>query len=583
VDAAVIVVTYNNIKHVPALIESLRSETEDLTLRVLVADNSSTDGTLAFVRSHYSDVLAFSTGGNIGYSGGINAALLRAGGADTIVVLNPDLTVERGSLKRLRQRLLDSDAGVVVPRLQSPGESTVHSLHREPSISRALGDAILGQRVPNRPGWLAGTDRDPESYAHAHTVQWATGAALMIRRCLADKVEWDESFFLYSEETDFFRRIRSMNRSIWYEPSAVMTHTGGGSGSSAELNALLSVNRIRYIRKYHTAAYAALFQGAVAVSEALRFWKPNQRGSLVCLLDERRWPTLPGPRLDDPSPFPSGTIIIPAHNEQSVIARALAPLADLAASRQIELIVVCNGCTDNTAQIARSVPGVSVLEIDEASKPAALNAGDAAATLWPRLYMDADVQVSPSAVRKVFAALSSDGPLAARPVVHYDLHGAHPLIHSYYRTRLRLPSVRGGLWSGGVYAVSKKGHQRFRTFPDLTADDLFVDRLFSSDEKKVLDGDPVVFCPPRTIKDQLAVLRRVNRGNSEQNGSSGEYSTARATLAEVVRSIRGPLSAGNALIYVGFALAGRQGKSPSGEWERDNSSRPSPLEGATGK
>lgn len=68
--------------------------------------------------------------------------------------------------------------------------------------------------------------------------------------------------------------------------------------------------------------------------------------------------------------------------------------------------MVCNGCSDNTAEIARRFEGVTVLESEMPSKPAALNAGDAAATRWPRLYLDADAQISPSAVRDVLDALS---------------------------------------------------------------------------------------------------------------------------------------------------------------------------------
>ena len=77
-----------------------------------------------------------------------------------------------------------------------------------------------------------------------------------------------------------------------------------------------------------------------------------------------------------------------------MIARTLAPLAPLAAARQLEIIVACNGCTDETARIARGFDGVTVLELEQPSKAAALNAGDAAASHWPRLYVDADVQIS---------------------------------------------------------------------------------------------------------------------------------------------------------------------------------------------
>ena len=62
-----------------------------------------------------------------------------------------------------------------------------------------------GGHPTGQAGW-PGTDYAPESYAHPHPVDWATGAALMVRRSLADSLEWDETYFLYSEETDFFRR-----------------------------------------------------------------------------------------------------------------------------------------------------------------------------------------------------------------------------------------------------------------------------------------------------------------------------------------------------------------------------------------
>ena len=178
--------------------------------------------------------------------------------------------------------------------------------------------------------------------------------------------------------------------------------------------------------------------------------------------------------------------------------------------------------------------------------------------------------IGPATVRDVLNALLSGRVLAARPAVRFDLQDAHPLIHSYYRTRLQLPAASSGLWGGGVYGLSQEGRQRFEQFPDLTADDLFVDRLFAPAEKAVLDVEPVVICPPRTPKDQLAVLHRVYRGNAEQDGG---HSTASHTLAEVVRSIRGPLSAVNASVYLGFALAGRRGTAHPAVWERDASSR----------
>lgn len=573
-DVAVVVVTYNSSGHIDGLLESLRAETSDLTVRVLLADNSSIDGTLDVVLRSHPDVIAFPTGGNLGYSAGINAAMRRAGDSAAVVVLNPDLTVARGSLLKMRRRLDGSKAGAVVPRLLDASGATSPSLRNEPSLTRAVGDALFGRRAAGRPGWLSTTDFNPESYVHSHTVHWATGAALMVSRSLADALPWDEAYFLYSEETDFFRRLRMLGGTVWYEPAATMTHMAGGSGASPELNALLAVNCIRYVRQYHSAAYTAAFHGAVILAEILRCWKPDRKGVLRTVLFKDSWADLPGPRTDADAPdIPDGAVIIPAHNESGVIARTLAPLAPLAAAGRIEVIVVCNGCTDDTAAVARGFEGVTVVEIGRPSKSAALNAGDAAATRWPRLYLDADVQIDPAAVRDVMKALSRGDLLAARPAVRFDLQGAHPLIRAYYGTRLRLPSARSGLWSAGAYGVSERGHERFREFPNLIADDLFVDRLFLPAEKAILDVEPVVVRPPRTPSAQLAVLHRVYRGNAEQNGSTGQHSTARNTFREVIGSVRGPLSAANAAVYLGFAVAGRTGSVRHGGWERDDSSR----------
>jgi glycosyltransferase involved in cell wall biosynthesis len=109
---------------------------------------------------------------------------------------------------------------------------------------------------------------------------------------------------------------------------------------------------------------------------------------------------------------------MPAYNEAALIKRTLAPLSRAAVDAYIELIVVCNGCTDETADLARDVPGARVLEMAQASKPAALNAGDAAATLWPRLYLDADIQISAEAVLAVLDRLAPTAAMTRAEPAH---------------------------------------------------------------------------------------------------------------------------------------------------------------------
>jgi glycosyltransferase involved in cell wall biosynthesis len=146
----------------------------------------------------------------------------------------------------------------------------------------------------------------------------------------------------------------------------------------------------------------------------------------------------------------AGAVIIPAYNEESVIARTLDGLLPLLSSSEVDIIVVCNGCTDATSEVARRYSGVTVLETPVGSKPAAMNLGDSATEHWPRLYLDADIQVEASAVEAVFRELSRPGaPLASRSSSIVDTRGASLPVRSYYRA----PEAGGLLGNARAGAV----------------------------------------------------------------------------------------------------------------------------------
>src|SRR5437879_7884120 len=94
------------------------------------------------------------------------------------------------------------------------------------------------------------------------------------------------------------------------------------------------------------------------------------------------------------------SVIVPAHNEHSVISRTLKTMTARAIPGELDVIVVCNGCTDDTAAVAGSFgPPVRVIETGLAGKTLALNLGDKAATFFPRIYADADVHITIETMR----------------------------------------------------------------------------------------------------------------------------------------------------------------------------------------
>jgi glycosyltransferase involved in cell wall biosynthesis len=287
---------------------------------------------------------------------------------------------------------------------------------------------------------------------------------------------------------------------------------------------------------------------------------------------------------------PLGSVVIPAHNESAVIGACLTPLAPLAADGTVEVVVVCNGCTDDTARVARSFPGVRVVELAVGSKPAALRAGDRAVdasgvgprvgAALPRMYLDADVVLAPEAARAVLASLdgSAGGAVAARPPVRYDATGSSPLVRRYYRARARIPAVLGSLWGAGVYALSAAGRARFGEFPDLVADDLWVDQLFAPGEVEIVDCPPVTVRAPARTADLLKVLRRTYRGKAEHHATQPgtAYETSGRTARDVGRLARsGPSGLVDATVYTGLVVAARvlQRLARTERWERDDSSR----------
>ncbi|MFF4880311.1 MULTISPECIES: glycosyltransferase [unclassified Micromonospora] len=276
------------------------------------------------------------------------------------------------------------------------------------------------------------------------------------------------------------------------------------------------------------------------------------------------------------------SIVIAAHNERAVIGRCLDALLAEAAPGEFEVTVVANGCTDETAAIAAARPGVRVVELAEAGKPAALNAGDDATRGFPRIYLDADIVLSTQGVRAVAAAL--DGPhLAATVRRELDLTGRPTLVRAYFSVHHRLPVFRDGLFGRGVIGLSEAGRHRFDRFPALVADDLFLDSLFGAAEKRQVDTVSSRVATPRRTGDLVRRLSRVRRGNSAMRAAAGQgqvgarvHPAARLSwLRDVV--LPRPWLAPAALCYVAItvlaALSARSHAEGAAGWGRDDSSR----------
>src|SRR5262249_10805545 len=124
-------------------------------------------------------------------------------------------------------------------------------------------------------------------------------------------------------------------------------------------------------------------------------------------------------------------------------------------------------------------------------------------------------------------ALAGSGKMAAVPARQLDVRGRPLLVRAYYAVHARLPATRNGLYGRGVIALSRSARERFDAFPTMTADDLFLDSLYTQDERVVVDSATVTVRTPLRTRDLVRRLARVRAGNSAMRQSASEVRRAR--------------------------------------------------------
>jgi GT2 family glycosyltransferase len=248
----VVVVTYNSAAQIGPLLDSLRAGVGSLPYRTIVVDNSSQDATRDVVSSRADARLLPAP--NDGYASGLNRGVAALGGTGPILMLNPDCILDPGCVEALVRAQQATGAGIVVPQIRSEDGLPARSLRRTPSLLRSVG--FGDSRWPA----LSEVVTDEASYQRGGQVDWATGAAMLVGRDCYDAVDGlDESFFMYSEETDLCFRARDLGYPTYFEPRAGVMHVGGASGQSPELYAMQALNRVRLYRRRHTLPSSIAF------------------------------------------------------------------------------------------------------------------------------------------------------------------------------------------------------------------------------------------------------------------------------------------------------------------------------------
>ena len=268
-------------------------------------------------------------------------------------------------------------------------------------------------------------------------------------------------------------------------------------------------------------------------------------------------------------------MVVPAHNEAAVIGRMLDALAPIVTDGTAEVVVVANGCSDDTAEVAGR-DGVTVIEIEQGHKPSALNAGDDAARSFPRFYIDGDVVIAADDLVAMARRLDDPGVEAVAPRLLLDMTNSSAVVRSYHRFWSCLPGVKDSLAGRGCFGVSETGRSRWSEFPDVVADDQFVNGHFNEDERVVDPSVTSVVTVPADVSSLIARKRRSHRGNIELARSGMSSSSSKSSWLRVLRSDPArlvDLPAFLALTTMVRLAARRDARAGSTSWGADRTSR----------
>jgi GT2 family glycosyltransferase len=284
VDLAVIVVSANDARWLPACLSSVYAHSGPLELEVFVVANACTDGTSELVRSRFPRAHTIDAP-NLGFAYGNNRALERTR-ARCALLLNPDTEILDGTLAELLATLdAQPRVGVAGVRQVDPAGALLPSIRRFPSAARALGEALGSERWPLHPAWSGERVLEPAAYAREHDCDWVVGSFLLLRReALLSAGLLDERFFLYCEEPDLCLRVARAGWRIRHLPQMTIRHHAGKGGVQPRMVAQETFARRQYARKHFGPVHRQLYLGALGVRYALRAALPwgNGRG------DERR-------------------------------------------------------------------------------------------------------------------------------------------------------------------------------------------------------------------------------------------------------------------------------------------------------
>ncbi len=234
---AIVILNWNGCKFLEKFLPSVINSIKDKSA-LFVADNASSDGSIAFLESigfnHYDNKAPFHGGSkyiiqlpqNYGFAKGYNLALTQIKDADYFILLNSDVEVDENWIEPIIDLMeRDPQIGAAMPKIKMYDQKNLFE------YAGAAGGWIDSLGYPFCRGRIFGqVEEDKGQYDTTTEIFWASGAALFVRSELFIGLGgFDEDYFAHMEEIDFCWRLKKANYKIIYCPYSTVWHVGGGT------------------------------------------------------------------------------------------------------------------------------------------------------------------------------------------------------------------------------------------------------------------------------------------------------------------------------------------------------------------
>ncbi|MBD1392303.1 glycosyltransferase family 2 protein [Mucilaginibacter glaciei] len=277
---AVILLNWNTPEHTTQCINSLKQHCDETLFDIIVADNGSTDNSIATLKKAFPDAIFIDNKENLGFAEGNNRALTYSltNGYTYSLLLNTDTLVDEDILTKLTAHLNKyRNAAAVQP--------AIYWMHNKAAIWNGEGS------FKKISGSVTSATNVPNANQTFSRVDWVTGCCMLLRNdALLKSGLFNKLFFLYYEDVDLSLRLREAGFELHYLPSSKMYHEAGVSAKvsapkkegflSPVIHYYTSRNRIWILRRYGNALFFPVYaiRFGLYYAAVLAYFKIRGRG-----------------------------------------------------------------------------------------------------------------------------------------------------------------------------------------------------------------------------------------------------------------------------------------------------------------